>query len=696
LERRKKGAHYKLVGLGNEVTYCDWLRKLLEYFDGRSIGDPLYKDGFNDKLGNHKDEKIDPEVGWEELHLWTPRYRRWPLGLPRRIRVDTNGVGRMVNGVEQFEYDEIHEPGELLQPTRVNLDLENIENMRKEREDRKLPEEESAGLGYASRSERRQQEIARYEGSRPNTLGLSFSTSAEGVALRDRWGNMRTEQGLFIAARESSWDWLTSYDCLDQVRPTEYPTILPVSFVRDEPPADDDDDDDDDADEDKEDIMIRTRDYDPVEDEDLTEDPPLVVKAPPATVKKTKGGKRKAGSRGGGRRTAKKLKLTDLSESSTAAIGSGGKKNPPTAAPANESEDAEGAGASEEPDAAVDRSWMRRRANVDYPYPKNEFHLPKRQRPTDGVKALSITPWAEETGGRREWHVYQRLSPFSEVYSPPRSPLRPDDIDPDSLPKVDDGSTAGDVWRIVNADESPALERRRCNHTDKCRAWWSHPAAECWIAHTEKTVRTTSTALKPLNVPLTMATSGVPTYHARLHDHYGIRPTPNQEARWPKLRIWVPYDPMTIDKMNPPFKNGVAVDSPDPVRGTSAGMSTESIPEDTDPQEPEKPKSGEQKEPYTYEFYTMAVPIITQPVRAWGVVDPEPPAAPGGERTACRPSSGISKSCPSGWPPRGVSGVFEVKRFGRRDLYVALIGTRGVFLINWIGFQCTGPKLASG
>jgi hypothetical protein len=404
LERRKKGTHYKLVGLGNEVTHCDWLRKLLEYFDGRSIGDPLYKDGFNDKLGNHKDEKIDPEVGWEELHLWTPRYRRWPLGLPRRIRVDTNGVGRMVNGVEQFEYDEIHEPGELLQPTRVNLDLENIENMRKEREDRKLPEEESAGLGYASRSERRQQEIARYEGSRPNTLG--------------------------------------------------------------------------------------------------------------------------------GRRTAKKLKLTDLSEASTAAIGSGGKKNPPTAAPANESEDAEGAGASEEPDAAVDRSWMRRRANVDYPYPKNEFHLTKRQRPTDGVEALSITPWAEETGGRREWHVYQRLSPFSEVYSPPRSPLRPDDIDPDSLPKADDGSTAGDVWGIVNADESPALERRRCNHTDKCRAWWSHPAAECWIAHTEKTVRTTSTALKPLNVPLTMTTSGVPTYHARLHDHYGIRRTPNQEARW--------------------------------------------------------------------------------------------------------------------------------------------------------------------
>jgi hypothetical protein len=164
-----------------------------------------------------------------------PRYRRWPSGHPRRINVDDSGVGVIVDGQEQFEYDDRFEPGELLDPRRINLNLEDIEMRRSKLESRKFTAPEDANLDYDNHTERRRREIARFEGSRPNTLALSFIKSAEGVELQDRWGDMRTEQGLFIAARESSWDWLTSYDCLDKVRTIDYPTILPISAVRDEP-----------------------------------------------------------------------------------------------------------------------------------------------------------------------------------------------------------------------------------------------------------------------------------------------------------------------------------------------------------------------------------------------------------------------------------------------------------------------------
>jgi hypothetical protein len=76
-ERRAMRVPYQLLsGPGGEDDYADWLHSLLNYFDERGIGDPTYKEGFSDQRGNRKKERAKPEVGPEELHLWTPRYRR--------------------------------------------------------------------------------------------------------------------------------------------------------------------------------------------------------------------------------------------------------------------------------------------------------------------------------------------------------------------------------------------------------------------------------------------------------------------------------------------------------------------------------------------------------------------------------------------------------------------------------------------
>jgi hypothetical protein len=247
-------------------------------------------------------------------------------------------------------------------------------------------------------------------------------------------------------------------------------------------PSDDDDDD-------GEDSMIRRRNYDPDLDQDLPDDVPLsqvVGINPLVPVRKASGGKkRKSDDVDEGSGKAKKNKTQRVPKASATADGSGQKETPAAVAGSNEIRNA----AEPQPAEAVDDlSWMKRRANIDYPYLKHEFHLPKRERPADGEDALSITPWVEETDGRREWHVYQRLSPSSEVYSPPRSPLRPDDIDADSLPKAGDGINARDVWRVIAADEVPAImgSKRQCKRSEKCRAWWPHPAEECWVVHSEK------------------------------------------------------------------------------------------------------------------------------------------------------------------------------------------------------------------
>lgn len=81
---------------GKDKGYFDWLHSLLELFDEKSIGDQLYKSGWIDRFGRilHPHGGAAPSrplIGSRELHLWTPRYRRWPFGLPRSLNPESDG-----------------------------------------------------------------------------------------------------------------------------------------------------------------------------------------------------------------------------------------------------------------------------------------------------------------------------------------------------------------------------------------------------------------------------------------------------------------------------------------------------------------------------------------------------------------------------------------------------------------------------
>ena len=585
-ERLGRKDSYMLASDGKDVGHFDWLHSLLEQFDSRGIGDQRYKQGWHDSIGNrivpYDKQPEPPVVGWQDLHLWTPRYRRCPSGLPRRINTDENGVGRIEDGVEQFEYDTTHEPGDILEPVEIRLDVEGIEAKRKAIESKMVKAmDDQEAPEYKSHTARREAELALYANTRPNTSGFRLSRSSKDVVAEEPWHKIRTDQGLFIAAKESSWDWLTSYDCLDKVRPGVILTEFPESAVRDEPDY----------------ILDRGDDYDANDDIDLPETPE--------------------------------------------------DENPPELKEGQQPEN---------------RSHLKRKANIDYPYPRKEFILaePKGRKAVDEQdpsraqdgkpsrrlgKLTTVTPWAEETDGRREWHIYQQLSPCSSVCSPPRSPLMERVVElenPESVPGAAGDSGTSDIWRVVDDGEIPPLElnRRRCKSnepddaqdaaqasapkklrckTNNCRAWWYHPAEECWVVHSTKTQRPaddmTEEQLRPIGSPQiqTMPESGVRTYVDRLHDHFGIRQPEGQAERWPKLGIRVPYEPRTYDDRKV-----------DPDRSDSESTQVDDVSNDVSGNFIAK----DARKRALFSVRSMDVPIIKKSQRDWGLVGVEPPPGP--------------------------------------------------------------------
>ncbi|KAH4195330.1 hypothetical protein HBH70_187850 [Parastagonospora nodorum] len=583
-ERSRTRISYKLQATGGDGGYEDWMRYMLNYYDRREIGGQRYQSGHVDRLGNVLRDlgttTQRPQIGSEELHMWTPRPRRWHSGLPPRIGVDENGVGEMIDGVEQFHYADHPREGDINLPINLNLNLEEIEKERSKHDDVLLKDSVEKGLGYATHTERRELETARFAGSRPSTLALNSIRSFEGAPYADRWGEMRTDQGLFIAAKELSWDWLTSFDCLDKVRPADYPTILPISAVRDEILSSDDDDGGDEDEKDR-DPMIR-------------------------------------GSVPGARKDSETQEHLENSDSS---------QTPET----RESEEREQEDGIKNSEAPVEEVQLRRKRNAspDYPYLKHEFCRKKRARPNDGEHRIDITSWAEETDGRREWHVYKDLSPVSEVYSPPRSPIDPGQIDPASLPPTSRGFDSARMWQVDDQHIKPLEDsRRRCKLTNECRAWWPHPAAECWVAYSKISQgRDDGSNIDPPEMPLHMAEGGVAVYHARISDHYGIKAQTNSEARWPALGIRVPYTPMTFDdrRGNLPetTHDANATSLPKPVEiGEPQGInkSTSSIPHGFEAQDA--------SHRHAYEFHSMTVPIVKEPQEPWSKVDAEPATGP--------------------------------------------------------------------
>jgi hypothetical protein len=456
----------------------------------------------------------------------------------------------------------------------------------------------------------------------------------DGPIVENKWRNIQTVEGLFIAAKESSWDWLTSYDCLDRVGRHDMPTVAPTSAVRDEPPSDSDGDDD----------MIWTRDYPSDDDRDLPPPPsqPLQPSKVPLTAKK--GNKGEGKGKGKGKANAKRKRPSEEEEeeqdgdeaspddvhngSSTTARASKRQKTAPAAAEEDQTPAPEEVAAWKD-----DKLWRLRRANIDYKYAKNEFQLDSREvRLVVDEEFMEITGWQEETDGRREWHAYRQLSPFSDVDSPPRSPIQEAIIYSGTVPYPEEVPGVPTVWSVVPDGDIPQLEwkHRKCPHQpETCRAWWTHPKEECFIVHSEKTQRSTDPGsdLSVIPPPKTQVIpeSGIANYNARLHDHYGMRQPADQVERWPKLGIRVPYEPMTFDA------NKLDPDRPASPDGTPAD--TIRYPNDEAQKDPKKRNhiAKDARKRAAYSMRSLDMPLIKtcEPgVRSWGVADADPTLPP--------------------------------------------------------------------
>ncbi|KAI4624694.1 hypothetical protein J4E83_004370 [Alternaria metachromatica] len=473
------------------------------------------------------------ELGPGDLHLWTPPWRRVPVGL--REEAATEDLER-----------------ELEDPIRIRVNEEAIEARREEFEN---IVDDDVDLEYRTHTERRAAELEAYADTRPSTANIFVRTNAEGGQIdEDRFRRIQTASGVFLAALESSHDWLTSYDCLGLVKICGIPEHFETSAVRDEDRFYDSPDEDEDFD----------APFDPPSDEmeggndgeheegvesandgandDLEDDggDDLPVdgdgEAPHATAmsgeepddtgRQLRNGKQLSSSP---MPKAKRVKRkTGGAQANTVSKGAGndaGPANVPKKKGASKPVPGNGTKGSTE-----DESRERVTASIDYPYNKREFCLPKKTRWVEDGRLLS-TVWAEATDGRRERHVGMIKRPYSPVNSPPHSPIDPDVVDMSTIP---DGN---------GLPNEPKL--RRCGHGNTtCRAWWTHATDECWALHEEPTSLPTSRMDIDAPVMLDVPEGSRKTYHGRLHDHYGRRI--RGKATWPRIGIRVPYEPTTL------------------------------------------------------------------------------------------------------------------------------------------------------
>ncbi|KAL1794458.1 hypothetical protein ACET3X_007879 [Alternaria dauci] len=213
-ERFQRGTAYKLEASGKDSGHYDWVHSLLELYDSRDIGGQNYKQGLHDRLGNSvensKNGSTSPVVGPDELHMWTPNYRR-----------------RLV-GLRAPEEDDDSDTSKDIEPTHFRLNKAAIEARRAAVE--KKSDMKTQNLEFDTHEARCRHQVKTYGNSRPDTSADRMTNTLNGVAAENRWGEIRTEQGLFISARESSWDWRTSYDCLGPVVSGWFPE---TSAIRD-------------------------------------------------------------------------------------------------------------------------------------------------------------------------------------------------------------------------------------------------------------------------------------------------------------------------------------------------------------------------------------------------------------------------------------------------------------------------------
>ncbi|KAH8700065.1 hypothetical protein GQ44DRAFT_764649 [Phaeosphaeriaceae sp. PMI808] len=539
-EDAKKEGHkhaYKIAA-GDEHSY-HWVRQLLNTFDRRQVGGLNYALGKIDSLGNPiaEENRISPpRVGPEELHLWTPVCRREPRmvsGVSEISNVASTGVSLSPEEVAKIQ-EGLSEVSKAI-PLEFNLDTEAIEKRRNEVDSKPKHQDDNESVADTHNA-RRTAELKRYHNNRPNTSNLDIRSTPSGWTTEDRWHCIRTEQGLFISAKETSRDWLTSYDCLDRVGRRDLQMVIPTSAVRC-------------------DAVFDTGDsVDNSGDAELGQDKSSKGDTETVDNNLPKEGKSE---------TARLMKSvdtkdTDAMEDRTKARRSNRKRNGNYLA-------------KDRPQATkkvrtTEKPAKKAMGDDELQFLNHQFTRPSKL-PTFNlsIDPIDSTPWAEETDGRREWHIYHGLSPSSSVDSPPRSPLKDSSIAArklDTLPTLLNYSSENEVWKVIPAgselpNASLEPEGSRCQSNRQCRAWWPHPPAECWIVHSQKTHRLCSmTNVEPSRaqaleeklrkIPetqnLQITETCVDIYRKRLDDHYGLK-----QAQWPKLGIRTPYEPTTYD-----------------------------------------------------------------------------------------------------------------------------------------------------
>lgn len=417
----------------------------------------------------HERERV--MISPRQLRLWPPLPRRDPVGL-RGPDTALSNHGTNLDGSLLLDTDALW-----VEQQRVEHDRLILEAHRD-----------------SSHSVRREAELERFRGEfnasstnqtlRPESSGFVVTATSGGQISQDRFHNIRTDHGLFVAALESSRDWRTSYDFLGPIK-DGYQVDFQTSFERD---------------------LFQS---DPGSSEDLGDVDVLIE------------GKKRKGV------------PMSLQQINPQEVDSSKKRiSKKTAKPLVDMADAG-------------------RVELDYPYEAHEFAIDFRQleqlnRPVVTIKdgVYSTTKWAEESEGRREWHVDMQYSPVSSVDSPPRTPVDPNAIDPESIPEG------------LQGNNTKALENRqkRCPHSPQtCRAWWVHPSADCWIMQSNPAPLRQSPTSDPLGTMEkprynVFSDSGKAIYDGRITDHYGIRGKDSPDE-WPMIGVRVPYEPMTLDDL---------------------------------------------------------------------------------------------------------------------------------------------------
>ena len=550
-----------------------FLRMMLDHYDHRSIGGEEYRQDIRGVTGavvrRGRGEPERRPIGPAELHLWTPITRRVPGGLrnPDEMPIITQRSRRT------------------FQP---ELDLDAIAAEQTARETEQLrPAVEGEVLMYNTHAERREAERRRYLRDDDGTLGRPSTSNVRENGDRnyeESFGALRTNLGLFIAAKETSQDWLTSYDCLGKLEAGWTANIPPHDDTTDNLPR-------------KKSTKGKGR-----TDEEESEEENWRLFVPKEDKKKGITRKRKA-----------------------AAV------NGDDDASSEDEWDAEVVAAARARRVAA--RMRRKESEADYDYDYEDFEFTKPRTQLKSYERLHTTPLSgEATEGRRERHMGMLAPDSSPPTSPPRA-LIATDVELDTIPEG-----------IVD-EELPRPERPRCPHeTENCRAWWNHARENCWRANVETRVEVKwdeDPIIEVRDELLPIARGGRDIYRRRLRDHYG-RIVNGEGLQWPAFGIRVPYAPLTtLDDIS--WRNGERGEGTAPQFPGSRSMAIPIIAESQrgwwNPLEPpgrydpDLPSGGEDDESdddddtFRKSYHECSFPDGRPPSTG----DPTDPPAPGGE-----------------------------------------------------------------